>query len=234
MNSETYKTNMEHGKGPAPVHASPSEPDRDGGQRMVGITIPAISNKVLWYDGVRTVKDLCGAVLRQNPILDRKRLTILINGKRAGFYDVIPERAVVTAYYRFVVKRHPPNRAQGAADGTDDKANSGKAIAQEQPSSHREQPSSPPAAKEAAEEVHLGDLLSFDEVPEVDLLSFDEVPKMDLLSFDEISDRTTEPKVPRCHILDLYDDGMGLLNHWEALLLPFKSRPPTPKSLLDL
>ncbi|KAK6499382.1 hypothetical protein TWF506_004009 [Arthrobotrys conoides] len=199
----------EQGKMPAPVAATSSKGPRQG---MVGITIPAISNKVFWYDGVRTVKDLCGAVLRQNPILDGKRLTILIDGRRAGFYDRIPEGAVVSAYYRFGVGRYPPNKNQSTAQR--------------------------PAVKKAAEEVHLGDLLSFDEVPEKDLLSFDEVPEMDLLSFDEIprlqtandasETPTMEPKVPRCHILDLCDDEMGLLSHWEAL--PLINRRSTPKS----
>ncbi|RVD81338.1 uncharacterized protein DFL_009204 [Arthrobotrys flagrans] len=97
---------------------------QDPKQPVVGLNIPAISNKLFWYDGVKTVKDLCAAVLQQNPILDGKRLTILMDGKRARFYDNISDRAVVTAYYRFATYRNPINKAQSAPESADIKDSS--------------------------------------------------------------------------------------------------------------
>ncbi|KAK6517442.1 hypothetical protein TWF281_004099 [Arthrobotrys megalospora] len=65
----------------------------------VGITIPLLSNKVFWYDKILTVKDLLGAVCRQNPILDGKRISIMLDGKRAQLYDHIKDATVVTAEF---------------------------------------------------------------------------------------------------------------------------------------
>ena len=46
----------EQGKTPLPGTTATAKKHQGPKQPMVGIIIPAISNKVFWYDGVRTVK----------------------------------------------------------------------------------------------------------------------------------------------------------------------------------
>ncbi|KAK6338405.1 hypothetical protein TWF730_002467 [Orbilia blumenaviensis] len=83
----------------------------------VGITIPALSNKVFWYSDVTTVKDMCGMILRNNPILDGKRLSILLNGNRAEFMDIIPGGTVVMADYRVHTHKNTTRLSTAATKG---------------------------------------------------------------------------------------------------------------------
>ncbi|EPS45838.1 hypothetical protein H072_234 [Dactylellina haptotyla CBS 200.50] len=70
------------------------------GQR-VGITIPIISNRVHWFENVENLKGLLDGVVSRNPILEPKRISILIDGKRGMLYDPIPPGSILQAQYFF-------------------------------------------------------------------------------------------------------------------------------------
>ncbi|KAF3934586.1 hypothetical protein ABW20_dc0100815 [Dactylellina cionopaga] len=67
--------------------------------KRVGATISKLSDKILWFDNIDLVKDLLNALVYRNPILEGKRISIMLNGKRALYYDPIPAGTIVQADY---------------------------------------------------------------------------------------------------------------------------------------
>ncbi|KAK6524056.1 hypothetical protein TWF694_005721 [Orbilia ellipsospora] len=65
----------------------------------VGFTIPVLSNRIHWFESITDVKSLLDAFVRRNPILEPRRVSILLNGHRAALYDKIESGTIVKGEY---------------------------------------------------------------------------------------------------------------------------------------
>ncbi|KAF3911265.1 hypothetical protein AA313_de0204177 [Arthrobotrys entomopaga] len=65
----------------------------------VGFTIPMLSNRIHWFEYITDVKSLLDAFVRRNPILEPRRVSILLNGRRAPLYETIEPGTIVKGEY---------------------------------------------------------------------------------------------------------------------------------------
>ncbi|KAK6351880.1 hypothetical protein TWF718_005025 [Orbilia javanica] len=76
-----------------------SKTPRKATNPRVGLFMPIQSNKITWYENVTSVKELCNAICSQNPILDPKRVSILINQEKADPDEDLPPGLIVQGHY---------------------------------------------------------------------------------------------------------------------------------------